>query len=151
MKALGEWVCRIANIISAVFIAIALFFIPFVPSELIDKKHPLAIDDKRITVAITKSDLEKINHLVRGGNFISAYEYLYLSLNNGILSIRESSETSLQTIIDGSYVMEVIPPVGKIVVDIGYICGPLCGSGVRHYVDMIDGEWRILKSTHWIS
>lgn len=134
-----------------IFLLVGLYYFPFFPAALLDNGDPSSVEHEAVTAAISNSDLEEILYLVRGGTFVSAHEYISLWLTYDVLSIANSRESRSHTLSGSTSEITVNPPIGKVVVSVGYICGTLCGSGATIYLDTVDGEWVIVDTSLWIS
>lgn len=139
------------TIFISIFVLVGMYFIPVVPTAIIDHDDPMSVEDEKVNAKISDEDLIQILHLVRGGYLLSAHEAMSLWVTNEILYISDSKETVTYQVGSKDQKGIVNPPVGKVVVSIGYICGELCGSGVTLYLDVKGEKWFVVKSNQWIS
>lgn len=70
--------------------------------------------------------------------------------------LKSHRDTSEQSITSLSYIRISTPITSKIgdkiLLDIVFFCGTLCGSGATYLLEKKDGKWRIVySSTNWIS
>ncbi|MFT7185045.1 MAG: hypothetical protein ACI84K_000417 [Pseudohongiellaceae bacterium] len=133
----------------SIVLIVGLVFVPVYPVSSINHDDPQNVNDEKVDANISNQDLNEILFLVRGGSFLSFYEFMSLRSSNEILNISDSKESISYNTKTRERITHLA--TGKVVVAIGYICGGLCGSGITIYLDNSEGRWVILGVGSWIS
>ena len=142
---------KILKIIVFTLALLLAFFMPILPATLIDNNDPISIKDKRVLANISDGELKDILYLVRGDLGISTYEILFLEPRHSVLNISKSEATILRGGKNNKPPTKVFAAVGKVTVIIGLNCDDSCSGGNNFYLDIISGEWVILKKSQWFT
>lgn len=128
-----------------------LLFVPLMPGKKFGSDDPASINDPRITASITNDDLIEILKTSRRGNLVSVWEYVTLLAGRSVLSISDSKPSKVYRFKEKEPEVFEEPAIGTVEVDIGLVCGRLCGSGVTIYLSKEKGKWFIVEKHQWVS
>lgn len=143
-------IVRTLKVLGIVFaILLMAVVVPVIPVDSAVMGDPVSHTDLRIKADLSDEDVRQIVQLVRRGKFNSLFEITLYDTRSPVLSIRNDDVTWLQR--PGTTQLERLPPRGKIVVNVGVVCGRLCGSGVTYYLDKVDARWKIVQYAWWVS
>mgnify|MGYP003465588344 FL=1 len=125
-------------IIYIVALAALTVFAPYIPTSSLSFPDPIDNADTRVRATITDNDLRDVIRVIRRGRVNSIYEIVRYKTRRPLLSIAEVPESD-------------IGPNARLEVMVGEICGPLCGSGERYYLDKTNGRWHVVETSEWVS
>ncbi len=125
-------------IIYIVALATLIIFAPYIPTSSLSFPDPIDNTDTRVRATLTDNDLRNVMRVIRRGRVNSIYEIVRFKTRSPLLLITE---------VQGSG----IGSNARLEVMVGEICGPLCGSGERYYLDKTNGRWHVVETSEWAS
>lgn len=99
-----------------------------------------ALDSRVVRAGLTDAEVVAVMKMVRAASDDSTSRLLSMYLRAVPLYV--GPEQSLR---------REPPPAGWLVVDIGHICGPLCGGGLAFYLERVKGQWVIVAQGRWVT
>lgn len=124
---------------------------PLIPMEPLFGIKTIAYQASSNSSSLNEYEIDNVLDVVRshseytriGGEagYINAYEYLWVYKRIGILSVRDTDLND----------KEHRCSICSVVVDTGFTCGGLCGGGATFYLASIDGSWKVVNYTKWVS
>lgn len=125
-------------VVYIVALAALIVFAPYIPTSSLSFPDPVDNTDTRVRAVLTDDDLRDVLRVIRRGRVNSIYEIVRFKTRRPLLLITEVTESEIR-------------PDARLEVMVGEICGPLCGSGERYYLDKTNGRWRVVEISEWVS
>ncbi|GAB1270348.1 hypothetical protein NBRC116493_36020 [Aurantivibrio infirmus] len=129
----------------------ALFFAPIVPIDLVVDSKNNVVPEERIDLELSNDDLLNLIKTARGGPFVSLFGYFLGAVNLPLLYVTPTESTWQRGQTPNDRDLVEVKPLGDVEVNFGYICGELCGSGIKIILVKSNGKWVIVESANWIS
>lgn len=115
-----------------------IIFTPVVPMSSTALGDPVSHADVRVKTVLTDEDLKAIMRVVRRGNVNSLYEIAWYQTQSPLLQITNPDKQD-------------VLPSALIAVNLGHVCGPLCGGGVLYHLGKNNGQWFIVEVSQWVA
>jgi len=136
----------ISYLLITIFVALALFFSPIVPSAYIIKYGSIDLNVMCLGISLDQNDKNQIRSVIRKeGHYGRAEVPKYVSMNKylnnkvGVLKIRQTAENTCHQSKKCNFEVTT-----------GFDCGPVCGHGAVFHVEKIDIDWSMSYHSSWV-